>query len=236
MQPLLELPGGGSLGGFESEVLGRLSLSETLSESERLSDPDVSRDTLPEGASLGGVSLGGLESEPLGRLSLSDVERLPDLDVLPETLWLADPLPLGGLIVLPEGPSLLASLPLADSLWEPDSLWDADSDVLSDTLPETLWLPDPLPLTMSLALSDGWSMLPSLPLADWLRPSDWLSELPGPSESLTRESLRLSERLDMDSDSLPSEPLEAESLDSTSVEIETLLDPLGVSIDWDDSD
>ena len=79
-------------------------------------------------------------------------------------------------------------------------------------------------------------MLASLPLADWLRPSDWLPELPGPSESLTRESLWLSDWLDRDSDSLPSETLGAESPDGTSIEVETLLDPLGVSMDWDDSD
>ncbi len=103
MQPLLELPGGGSLGGFESEVLGRLSLPETLSEPDRLPEPDVSRDTLPEGASLGGVSLGGLESEALGWLPLSDVEWSPDSDMLSDTLWLADPLPLGGSTSLPEG-------------------------------------------------------------------------------------------------------------------------------------
>ena len=140
VQPLLELPGGGSLGGLESDVLGRLSLCEVLPEPERLPESDVSRDTLSDGASLGGVSLGGLESEPLGRLPLSDAEWLPDLDSLfdglPEKLWLTDPL--GGSIVLPEGPSLLASLLLADSLREPDSLWLSDPEVVCDWLPETL--------------------------------------------------------------------------------------------------
>lgn len=86
MQPLLELPGGGSLGGLESEVLGRLSLTE----SDGLPESDMSRDTLSDDASLTGGSLGGIQSEVLGRLPLSDVEWSPDPDVLcdglPKTL------------------------------------------------------------------------------------------------------------------------------------------------------
>ncbi len=140
VQPLLELPGGGSLGGLESEVLGRLSLCEVLPEPERLPESDVSRDTLSDEASLAGGSLGGFQSDVLGTLTLSDVEWLPDLDSLrdglPERLWLTDPL--GGSIVLSDGSSLLASLWLADSLRESDSLWLSDPEMLCDTLPETL--------------------------------------------------------------------------------------------------
>lgn len=72
VQPLLELPGGGSLGGLESEVLGRLSLCEPLSEPERLPESEVSRETLSDEASLAGGSLGGFQSDVLGWLPLSD--------------------------------------------------------------------------------------------------------------------------------------------------------------------
>ncbi len=54
MHPLLELPGGGSLGGSESDVLGRLPPDGSESdgcESESLSEllSDVLYDVLPDG-------------------------------------------------------------------------------------------------------------------------------------------------------------------------------------------
>jgi len=73
----------------------------------------------------GGGKLGGLESEVLGRLSLSEVDGLPESDGMGGSL--SDPLSLGGTITLPEGPSLLGPLGLADWLSEllepPPSLW-----------------------------------------------------------------------------------------------------------------
>lgn len=65
VQPLVELPGGGSLGGSDVDVLGRLRLSEVdrLSDMGRLSEPD---------------SLGEL-ADPL-----VEPDPLAESDVLPE--------------------------------------------------------------------------------------------------------------------------------------------------------
>ncbi|MFN3150213.1 hypothetical protein [Bremerella sp.] len=122
VQPLLELPGGGSLGGSDVDVLGKLRLSEV----DRLSKPESLREVLRES------------------LMLWDSLVLAEPLALSDALKLRDSLVLGGCESLSE---LLAD---SDRLSDPESDWLVEPESLSE-LADPLAEPEPLPESDSLA-------------------------------------------------------------------------------------
>jgi len=144
----------------------------------------------------GGGSLGGLESEVLGRLSLSEPEGLPESEDRDGSL--PRPLPLGGTITLPDGPSLLGEPlegeplrewlldPLRDELCEEEP--DADDLLADEELSERITEPEREPLS---------ELIDELPLLDGplLEAEDALSAGPDVLDSLLELELELPELL-----------------------------------------